>query len=223
MLSLIPATLGTASDPNMRQVFSPYWSIAGGYESVVQLHNNLVGQALSVRPVLLSPDGVRLELDEIKIGPNANASLDIRDALAKNHSAMQSGSAVFEYSHPSGSALLAETAVTQPDETMAYTIAATELGASTAGQHAVFWLPSAQAGAYIAVQNTSAATLHISAAFESTGPPAPFISLTLSPNASQVIEMPLANLWKGHGNRSDVFGAVVLAHDGPDSSLNASG
>ena len=46
---LIPATLGTAPDPNMRQVFSPYWSIAGGYESVVQLHNYLVGQPLAIR------------------------------------------------------------------------------------------------------------------------------------------------------------------------------
>src|ERR1700746_2929231 len=109
----------------------------------MQLHNNLIHGSLDVRPELVSMDGTRIELPVIQIAALGNKSLDLRKSLQQAHgSSLNCGSAVFEYQHAGGGALLVENVITEPSETVAYTIPGTDLGASTADQHAVFWIPS---------------------------------------------------------------------------------
>ncbi len=217
--------LTAASDPNLRRVFCSYWTTQDGYTSVVELHNNLIGQSIVVQPVLLSPAGVRSELDPIQLGPLQNASLDLGTALAKTSArGLRSGSAVFEYSYKNRAALLAEIYVTEASTTLSYTVAGSEVGASTKNQHGVFWLPDRQAKAYITLQNASAtAEIHVSASFEGTAAQPPFLTANLAPNTSQVVEVPLATLSLGRPAAEELFGAIVLKHDAPDGALHASG
>ncbi len=59
-VSILICTLSTASasaaEPTARprRINLPYWSVENGFESSVQLHNNLVKGLLTVQPVLLS-------------------------------------------------------------------------------------------------------------------------------------------------------------------------
>jgi hypothetical protein len=182
------------------QVFSPFWKVGAGWSSVVELHNNLKGNPLTVRPVLLSPAGQRTELPMVQIQPLSNAAIDIGSAIgAQGLNTSLWGSAIFEYSSSSGGALLAETAVTQATETLAYTITSSEHGAISTEQHGVFWLPSDTSEVYIALQNTSAAPIHVTAAFEKPTSRVPFSSLTLAPNASQLVKAPAASAEGGAG------------------------
>jgi hypothetical protein len=152
------------------------------------LHNNLVAQSIVVQPVILSPDGIRTELDAIQLGPLQNASVDIGNALANTGArAARSGSAIFEYSYKNSAALLAEISVTQAATSVSYTIAGSELGASTSNQHAVFWLSDRQAEAYITLQNGSATSkIHVSASFKGGGNQAPFLKIPISAPAPRL-------------------------------------
>jgi hypothetical protein len=206
------------------QVFSPFWKVGAGWSSVVELHNDLKGNPLIVRPILLSPVGQRTELAMLKIQPLSNAAVDIGAAIgAQGLSTPLWGSAIFEYSSSSGGALLAETAVTQAAKTLAYTITSSEHGATSPEQHGVFWLPSDRSEVYIALQNTSAVPIHVTAEFEKPTGRLPFSSLTLAPNASQLLKAPGPSVGGGAGGDADLYGAIVLTDDGPSGALNTSG
>lgn len=128
-------------DPTLRQLFSPYWTLAPGHESTIILHNNLVNAPLSVRPVLLSPDGVRIELPEIVLLPLETADVDLRQVFTRNSTFLSdSGSAILEYKSSNG-ALSAETSVSDRSNTLAYTITAFERGATKNQLSSVFWFP----------------------------------------------------------------------------------
>jgi hypothetical protein len=144
--------------------------------------------------------------------------------VGHNPSNIQSGSAVFEYVLDHGNALGAEVALSEPSATFLYSITALERGASSADLSAALWLPFSTTEAYIAVQNTSATPLRISASLEYAGSSHPFLTGALIvPHGSQLIEVPTADLWRIGSKNPDRFAGIRLSHDGPNGALITSG
>src|SRR5207245_2801035 len=107
-------------------------------------------------------------------------------------------------------------------KTLSYTITGAEQGATPADLHAVYWLPSGPGNEmYIAVQNTSNTTIHVSAALESGTAGAPFASITLGPSESQVFGAKVPGAGQSGSGGGERFGAIRLTHDGPNGSLTA--
>ncbi len=90
-------------------MYNAFWSTAGGFHAIAQLHNNLVSESLAVTPVIYSQTGERIALDPVNLVPRGNAQLDIGAELAKKgRSTPASGSAAFEYQARFAGALSAE-------------------------------------------------------------------------------------------------------------------
>ena len=70
-----------AQDPSLKRLYVPYWTVADGYQSIVQLHNNLINDAILVRPVILTADGRQINLSDVRLGALENASINIGQAL----------------------------------------------------------------------------------------------------------------------------------------------
>jgi hypothetical protein len=87
--------------------------VADGHESVLTIHNRLVNEAITVRPVLVSATGDRtIELDEISLGPLGNALVDIGDAMDQRYGpGLYYGSAVLEWKEDWSTPVLAEIVV----------------------------------------------------------------------------------------------------------------
>jgi hypothetical protein len=211
--------------PVAQHVYSPYWTIGYGHESVMHLHNNLIDEPLGVTVTLLSPAGARTALPAIQIGPLGNASIDLRRALSDlGVTGLYRGSAVIEYMAPHGGALLVETSVKEPAKTLIYTVIASEKGAASKQLSAVYWFPPGEdAEVYAALQNTSSNTVHVSAVLDTGTSQIPIGALTLGPNESAVLEGEVPAQRISSDERRPRFGGVILTHDAPDDTLIHSG
>ena len=64
------------SDRPLQYRYSAYWTTAYGFESTIELHNNLVNEPLTVTPVLYTASGAAIELDEVRMGILGSASVE---------------------------------------------------------------------------------------------------------------------------------------------------
>lgn len=222
LIALIFASFCAAAppEPTLHQVFSLYWATGYGRTSTIELHNNLIKFPIDVRPVILSPSGERVELPSVHLTQLGNASIDIQAMLSQvGRADLHSGSAILEYTTPYPGALLAETTVRNPQKTLAYTIIGGEHGAKGTSLYGVYWFPKHAGGeVYVALQNSSDSTVHVTASLGSGS--APFASVTLAPHASQVIE---THVPSPANPSAELFGSVVLTHDAAPGGLYTSG
>ena len=69
-----------------QEVVAPYWTSEPGWETELQLKNNLSNGPLTVTPVLRLSSGQEIPLDPVTIDPNDSASVWVNEGLLK-HSA----------------------------------------------------------------------------------------------------------------------------------------
>ena len=79
-------TCAAQSTPKPQESFAPYWTAEPGWETEIQLRNNLAAGQLTVTPVLRSSEGKEITLDPVVIPSHQAASVDVGSALVK-HSA----------------------------------------------------------------------------------------------------------------------------------------
>lgn len=90
--------LWAAATATPHERYGAYWTNAGGYQSTIQIHNNLVGRSLSVTPVLYTASGEALELPAVVLSPLGNASVDVNEALVSlSRNQPQSGAVGLRY------------------------------------------------------------------------------------------------------------------------------
>ncbi|HXM23172.1 MAG TPA: hypothetical protein VN948_18080 [Terriglobales bacterium] len=86
-LLFIPTLVNAAKPASKPQeVFAPYWTAEAGWETELQLKNNLAAGPLTVTPVLRLASGQEIALDPVTIPSNASVSVWVNEALLK-HSA----------------------------------------------------------------------------------------------------------------------------------------
>lgn len=105
--------------------------VGSGFQSLAQLHNNLITGALTVTPVLYGPDGTSLALDPLTLPPLGNVTLDIgNEAATKGWSKYQTGSVVFQYRQNHSGALGAEVYVENRAQSLSFYDSKRRVGAT---------------------------------------------------------------------------------------------
>ena len=112
LLALIAITAVSAAhavkpSAKPQEVFAPYWTSDPGWETDLQLKNNLSSGSLTVTPVLRLASGEEIALDPMTITSNASASVQVNEGLLKHSPTLVNqpgsyGSVVFRFTsfHP---------------------------------------------------------------------------------------------------------------------------
>lgn len=205
----------------LHRLFTPFWTIDRGHQSVMQIHNNSIERPLEVKPVLLSDVGDRFELSTVKLAPLQNASVNIRDELTKlGKGGITSGSAVFEYLLDHGGAIAAEISVSEPAQSLIYTIISSEKGAKSKKLSSVYWFPKGSgARVFVALQNTTDSSIAVSGIVDGNGKTRPLGNAQLAPLQSTVMWADVTS----SDLSGETFGGVTLNHDAPKGGLQVSG
>jgi hypothetical protein len=82
----LSATFAYSEKPTVKpqQSFAPYWTAEPGWETELQLRNNLVSGELTVVPALRLANGREITLDSVSIPASDAVSIQVADALSKH-------------------------------------------------------------------------------------------------------------------------------------------
>jgi hypothetical protein len=88
--------------PKTQESFAPYWTAEPGWETELQLRNNLIVGSLTVTPVLRLANGQEIPLDPVTISSRSAASVSVSEALLKRAPSLLNqpgtfGSVAFRY------------------------------------------------------------------------------------------------------------------------------
>jgi hypothetical protein len=72
-------TAAWAATPAPQEVFAPYWTSEPGWETELQLKNNLTTGPLTVTPVLRLSSGQEIPLDPVTIAPKVSVSVWVNE------------------------------------------------------------------------------------------------------------------------------------------------
>jgi hypothetical protein len=86
--------------PQPQEEFVPYWTLDPGWDTALQIRNNVTGHDLTVTPALRVADGLEFPLKPVTLAPNQSVSIDLRQAVA------QAASKLMEQNELYGSVIL---------------------------------------------------------------------------------------------------------------------
>lgn len=84
LLSATVAYAGGRPSPKPQESFAPYWTSEPGWDTELQLKNNLSSAPLTVTPVLRLASGEEIPLDEVTIPPKRSVSVWVNLELLKS-------------------------------------------------------------------------------------------------------------------------------------------
>jgi hypothetical protein len=204
----------------MQSVYNAYWSTAGGFQSLAQLHNNSVKAPITVQPTIYIADGQSIWLDAVTLVPLGNATIDIGAELtAKGWGQSTAGSAVFQYQGKVSGMLGVEVYEGNSARSLSFTIPSTEKPYASAVQNAVFWLPSHNADIYVSLQNTSNQPIHVTPSVSLNGAQEPLAAVPLAPWGSSVVYIS-GSLFQPGAWQKNATGGISVTQDGPPGALN---
>jgi hypothetical protein len=204
-------------------LYNAYWSTAGGFQSLAQLHNNSPSETLAVEPLLYTADGQSIALNAVPLAPLGNATIDIGAELAaKGWNRPLTGSAVFQYQQKSPGDLTVEVYQGNAPNSISFTIPSTETPYSSPTQNAVFWLPSSNSVVYVSLQNISTQPIHVTPSITINGQTMPLAPVLIAGNGSAVVYIPKALAPYG-GWQQNAVGGITVTQDGPPGALNTGG
>lgn len=112
-----------------QESFAPYWTSEPGWDTELQLKNNLASGLLTVTPVLRLASGEEIPLDAVTIPSNVSISVWVNEALLKHSPAVLSlpgsyGSVAFRFTSFNAMNLYATAVPTMQGEPIAFPIRA---------------------------------------------------------------------------------------------------
>jgi len=158
-----PKLLGPADwKPSPQSVSAAYWTLEPGWNTDLEMRNNLRSRELTITPVLRIASGQELSLAPVTVAPQHVVSLNLRnlaqeDARILNYSG-SFGSAVFRFSGMSAVNVFAATIVRHEGEPIDFHFDADEAGATyykMGGLEGVWWLPVRSSTDYLILSNPS--------------------------------------------------------------------
>jgi hypothetical protein len=201
----------------------PYYSVKGGWESVLTL-NNAAEDPLSVSLKVYSLDGTPLSLPEQGLNPLQNVSLRLSELLAQADPSgkFKEGSLELRFRHGSGMALGPQLTVTNPSKGWSFD---TEpmMGQKSSRLEGLWWSLDQEMGARVALSNTLDQPLNVHVNIDSEGKQTPYPLARL--NAHQTVVLNVQDVLKEVGGRAETIGQGGLSvdYDGPVGALIAHG
>jgi hypothetical protein len=158
-----PTVVGPAKwNPVPQEISAAYWTLESGWDTTIEMRNNLHYRELAVTPVLRTLTGQEILLASVNIAPENVVALDLRDlANADKNSGAYSGSfgsVAFRFSSLNSSNLFAATIVRRDGQPIDFHFDASPTSFpdyKLAGIEGIWWLPAQSSSAYLIVSNPS--------------------------------------------------------------------
>jgi hypothetical protein len=209
-----PKLVGPAKwDPSPQSVSAAYWTLEPGWNTDLEMRNNLRSRELTITPVLRSATGQELSLDPVTVGAQHVVALDLRKLAQVNPKILNYlgsfGSAVFRFDGLYADNLFAATIVRREGAPIDFHFDGQNDGPNynSGGIEGMWWLPAATSADYLILSNplkkTVTGTLALSSTFASHRP----IAVSLGParrSASiweRCLDRPASAGWVASGYR----------------------
>ena len=69
-------------EPSSQEVNAPYWTLEPGWNTELEVRNNLAQRTLRVTPILLTASGREIPLSEVSVAPEEVVSIDLQSVVS---------------------------------------------------------------------------------------------------------------------------------------------
>ncbi|MFB3813817.1 MAG: hypothetical protein ACE14L_06870, partial [Terriglobales bacterium] len=141
--------------------FATYWTVEPGWQSELELRNNLAKDNLTIQPVLYTSEGVEIPLAAVNIPPNEIRTVDLGAALSATAPTVKGpnafGSVVLKYTAHSELALYAAVMVHREGLPIAFHFDSERINPAyqEGGWEGIWWWPNETADSYVILANSS--------------------------------------------------------------------
>lgn len=157
-----PRVVGAAKwNPSSQEIYTAYWTLEPGWNTELEMRNNLHSYPLIVTPILRKASGAEISLSPVTIAPQHIVSLDLRSAEYAKPEILDRvdsfGSVVFRFSGLDSANLFAATVVRRLGEPINFHFDADDSGPAyhSGGIEGIWWLPTETSTDYLILTNPS--------------------------------------------------------------------
>lgn len=190
-----PKSLGPAKwNPSPQEVSTAYWTLETGWNTELEMRNNLLSRELTVTPVLRTADGQEASLAPVTIAPQHVVSLDLR-SLAQNDPKILDdvglfGSAVFRFDGLDAANLFAAAIVQRQGRPIDFHFDASNASSyNSGGIEGIWWLPAESATDYLILTNPSKKTVNANLALSTQSGNNPRVPVSIGPGQTKRIDV----------------------------------
>ncbi len=147
-------------DPSPQEVSAAYWTLEPGWNTDVEMRNNLTFRELTVTPVLRAASGQEVALTPVTIAPQHVISLDLRNLAQSQPQILNGagpfGSVAFRFSGLDSANLFGATIVRREGQPIDFHFDADDAGSplyTTGGLEGMWWVPAQTSTDYLILTN----------------------------------------------------------------------
>jgi len=209
--------------PTPREVNIPYWTLEPGWNTEVEIRNNLAERDLKVTPVLKLANGQEIPLNEVAVASEQVLSINLRSALAQVDPGVASragafGSAVLRFNGLNAANLFAASLVQREGHPIEFHFDGfgSDPTSGSGGIEGIWWLPKETSTDYLVISNPSPNVVKGNLNLTSPSGPPRQIPLTIKPGQTTRVDVREALGASGTGQ----MGGLTLSL--PDKELLSS-
>jgi hypothetical protein len=213
-----------------QEVFAPFWSSEPGWDTELQLKNNLTSGPLTVTPVLRLASGEEVPLDPLTIPPNVSLSVWVNEQLLKHSASLLNqagsyGSVAFRFTSLHAMNLYATAVPTMQGEPITFALKAhpvplleAPIGDRRPGSlEGIWWQPRSGLKDVLVISNSSGKKINGTLSLFDAGGKRWSTSLPVAPHQTQ--RMSVGDLLLKAG-LSGSYGGIELDAPASAASLN---
>jgi hypothetical protein len=182
-------------EPSPQEVSAAYWTLEPGWNTDVEMRNNLAFRELTVTPVLRAASGQEVSLAPVTVAAQHVISLDLRNLAQSQpqilNGAGSFGSVAFRFSGLDSANLFAATIVRREGQPIDFHFDADDAGTplyTTGGLEGMWWVPAQTSTNYIILSNPSKKTVAGSLILSTTSANRR-VPLSIGPGQTQRIDL----------------------------------
>jgi len=190
-----PKMVGPAKwNPSQQEVSAAYWTLEPGWNTDLEMRNNLGFHELTVTPVLRVSTGQEIPLAPVTVAAQHIVSLDLRSLVQSQAQILNGpgsfGSVAFRFSGLDSANLFAATIVRRGGQPIDFHFDADDAGPvyHSGGIEGIWWIPAATSTDYLILSNPL--RKHVSASLLISGSsPVRRVPLSIGPGETKRIDM----------------------------------
>ena len=216
-----PSHSSTPRLPSQHEVVAPFWSTEPGWNTLLEISNNLTRQDLVVNPVLRTAMGSAIALPPLTVPHDQSRQVDLRTLVRDLSGRVGSyGSVVFRYSSVSRGNLFATVLLQRMGQPIAFHFDAFPVDPNfvAGSQESVWWLPHPTADGFLVVSNFSPRPLRARQILTGDGK-SDVAVLTLGPYQTRRVSVRDV---VQHAGFKATFGGLRVEFDGDAGASNVS-